>query len=264
MRGHIRRRGQKWAAVVSIGRDESGRPRYKWYSGFYTEKAAEEKLTAVLREMDTGTYIEPSHETVGSFLLRWLNDYARVSVAPRTFEGYEHIIRRHLVPALGGILLTKLTPARIQAYYSEKLTSGRLKKPPATKAAKAATRAVAPGLSARTVRHHHVTLHDALQSAVKWGLLGRNPADAVDPPKFQRPEMQTLDEEGVRKFLSVAESTRWYPIVYLALFTGLRRSELLALRSDYVDLDLGRLLVGGAEDRHQHLAGHVLHALDAG
>ena len=94
-----------------------------------------------------------------------------------------------------------------------------------------------------------MTLHDALQSAVKWGLLGRNPADAVDPPKFQRPEMQTLDEDGVRKFLSVAESTRWYPIVYLALFTGLRRSELLALRWDDVDLDLGRLYVNRSVHR---------------
>jgi len=54
VRGHVRRRGKKWAVVVSLGRDGSGRYRYQWYSGYRTEREAEKKLTQVLREMDTG------------------------------------------------------------------------------------------------------------------------------------------------------------------------------------------------------------------
>ncbi|MBI2767880.1 MAG: hypothetical protein HYX53_18475 [Chloroflexi bacterium] len=101
--------------------------------------------------------------------------------------GYEHIIVRHLIPALDAVQLTKLAPAQIQRYYATKLASGRLNGQ--------------GGLSPRTVRHHHVTLHDALQSAVKWDILARNPADAVDAPKFERGEMRTLDDEGASRLL---------------------------------------------------------------
>jgi integrase len=185
--------------------------------------------------MDTGAYVEPSREPLAAFLTRWLRDYAKTNVSPRTYEGYEHIIVRHLIPALGAVQLTKLAPAQIQRYYSSKLASGRLNGK--------------GGLSPRTVRHHHVTLHDALQSAVKWGLLARNPADAVDAPKFERAEMNTLDDDGVRTFLAAAKGTQWYPMVYLALFTGLRRSEVLALRWGDVDLDLARIYVNRAVHR---------------
>ncbi|MCC7363530.1 MAG: tyrosine-type recombinase/integrase [Dehalococcoidia bacterium] len=99
----MRRRGKTWAVVVSLGRDDGGRYRYQWYPGFRTERDAEAKLTQLLRELDTGAYVKPTRETVGAFLSGWLLDYARTNVSPRTYEGYEHIIVRHLVPALGAL-----------------------------------------------------------------------------------------------------------------------------------------------------------------
>jgi integrase len=92
------------------------------------------------------------------------------------------------------------------------------------------------GNLARTVRHHHVTLHGALQTAVKRGMLMRNPADAVDPPHFTKPEMHTIAEADLQRFLDAAKQTEYYPLFYMALFTGMRRSELLALR--WCDIDL--------------------------
>ena len=80
-----------------------------------------------------------------------------------------------------------------------------------------------------------MTLHSALQNAVRWGIIQRNPADAVDPPKAQKTEMQTWDECEMRRFLVATKESVYYPIFYLALFTGLRRSELLALRWQDVD-----------------------------
>ena len=107
-------------------------------------------------------------------------------------------------------------------YYAEKLTRGRCDGKGA--------------LSSRTVRHHHVTIHGALGGAVKWGLLARNPADAVSPPRYQQYDWKTLTEENIHTLLEAARSTQYYALFYLAIFTGIRRSELLALR--WVDIDL--------------------------
>jgi integrase len=74
--------------------------------------------------------------------------------------------------------------------------------------------------------------------ALKWGLISRNPADAVTPPQIQNTEMQTMDEKEVQTFLDVAKKTPYYVIFYLVLFTGMRQSEILALRWYDIDLDL--------------------------
>ncbi len=125
------------------------------------------------------------------------------------------MIRKYIVPNLGNIHLTALKPEHLLKYYSDRR---------------------AAGLSGRTVHHHHVTLHGALKAAVKWGLIVRNPAGAIDPPRFDKPEMHTIGEDDLRRFLDAAEQTEYYPLFYSALFTGMRRSELLALR--WMDVDL--------------------------
>ena len=180
--------------------------------------------------MDKGDYIKPDNMTVGAFLDRWLQD----SVGPNdlsaeTKQGYEMIVRKHLIPALGDIRLQELTPTKLQSYYTQKLASGR--------------RDGKGGLSPRTVRHHHTLLHGALKSAVKWQMVGRNVADFVDAPKFKQKEMQTFDERAMLDFLDSVKETIYYPVFYTALFTGMRRSELLALRWSDIDLDIGAISI---------------------
>jgi len=131
-------------------------------------------------------------------------------------------VHKHLIPGLGNIALTQLKPEHLQRYYAGKLSAGRCDGK--------------GGLSPRTVRHHHVTLHDAIEHAVKWGLLSRNPVDAVSPPRYQRPVWHTLSEDDINTLLEGAKDTSYYALFYLALFTGMRRSELLALR--WCDVDL--------------------------
>jgi len=168
--------------------------------------------------------MKPGKTTLSEFLQRWLKDYVWPNLAPRTAEGYDSIIRQHVIPGLGDILLMKLTPERLQRYYSGKLANGRSDGQ--------------GGLSQTTVSHHHTCLHRALSMALKWGLISRNPADAVTPPHPQRPEIQTMTENEVQIFLETAKETPYHAIFYLALFTGMRRSELLALRWCDVDLDM--------------------------
>lgn len=231
MRGHITKRSKdSYSIVIDVGTDPAtGKRKQQRVSIKGTKKEAEQRLSELLHQLDTGTFIKPGKTTVAEYLERWLKDYAWPNLSPKTAEGYEHMINRHIVPALGNIPLTQLKPSDIQKYYSDKLATGR----------KDGT----GGLSARTVRHHHVTLHGALQIAVKQGLLIRNPCDAVTPPHYQRPEMHTLNEDDIHKLLEAAKDTLYYPIFYIALFTGMRRSEMLALRWCDIDLDLCELSV---------------------
>jgi integrase len=231
MRGHIvKRYKDSYTIVLNLGTDPAtGKYKQQWVSVKGTKKDAEKKLAELLHQFDTGTFIKPGKTTLAEFLERWLKDYAWPNLAPRTAEGYEDIIRRHIIPSLGNIPMMQLKPEHIQRYYSDKLAKGRCDGKGA--------------LSAQSVRHHHMVLHKALDCAMQWGLLTRNAADAVTAPHAQRPEMQTWNEDDIRHFLKAAKGTPYHPIFYLALFTGMRRSELLALRWCDVDLLFSQIYV---------------------
>ena len=231
MRGTIKQRAKgSWSVILDLPRDPAtGKRRRKWITVKGTRKKAETKLTELLRQLDTNSYVEPSKLGVGEFLQRWLQDYAATNVRPRTIEGYRDIIDGHLVPNLGSIPLGKLNGSHLQAYYALALKSGR--------------RDGKGGLSPRTVLHHHRVLREALNHAVKWDLISRNFADTVDPPRPEKKEMNTLDNEGVHLLLGAAQNTMYFPILHLAVYTGLRRSEILALRWSDIDLDLAALSV---------------------
>ena len=172
MRGHVRQRSKgSWTIVLDLGRDPStGKRKQQWLAVRGTKRDAEKKLVELQHQMDTGGYLKPSKITLGDFLNQWLNDHVWPRLEPRTAEGYEHMIRRHLIPALGAIPLAQLSGQHLQSYYADKLANGR----------KDGT----GGLSPRTVRHHHVTIHTALQSAVKWGLLLGNQLTPLTPRDF--------------------------------------------------------------------------------
>jgi len=231
MRGSIIKRGKSsYTVVLNLGNDPTtGKRKQQWVSVKGTKKDAEKRLSELLTQIDTGTFMKPAKTTLGEFLERWLKDYAWPNLAPRTSEGYETIVRQHLIPKLGNMTLTQLKPEHLQKYYSEMLSIGRCNS--------------AGGLSAQTVRHHHTALHKALQTAVEWGLLSRNVADAVSPPRAQRPEMRTWGEDDITRFLEAAKGTPYYALFYLALFTGMRRSEMLALRWQDVDFIMTQIYV---------------------
>jgi len=200
----------------------TGKRKQQWIAVRGTKKDAEKRLAELLHQLDSGTFIKPGKTTVAEYLRKWLEDYCRANLAPRTTEGYESIVRCHLIPSLGKIPLTQLKPEHVQSVYSKGLSDG---------------------LSHRTIRYIHATLHKSLQTAVKLGMLVRNPTDAVELPRAQHPEMRTMNESDIHIFLEFAKSTPYYALFFMALFTGMRRSELLALRWSDVDLILCQLYV---------------------
>jgi len=223
MRGHIvKRYKDSYTVVLHVGKDPAtGKPKYQWISVKGTKKDAEKKLAELLHQLDTGNFTKPAKTTMGEYLERWISDY-RPNLSPRGYERYIGIIKQHLIPALGSITLTQLRPEHLQKHYTTKQNEG---------------------LSPRTVRYHHAVIHVALKTAVQWGLINRNPADAVTIPRIRRNEMETWVETEVVQFIEAAKSSPYYVLVYTALFTGMRRSELLGLRWGDVDLILGQIHV---------------------
>jgi integrase len=222
-RGYIRQRGNSFSITIPAGKDPvTKKYRHVSLTVKGTRKDAEKKLTELLHQQDTGSYMKPGKTTLAEYLNRWLSDYVKPNLSPRTAEGYEHICNHHLIPSLGSVTLNGLKPEHLQHYNQEKQSGG---------------------LNAQTVRHHHTALHKALQTAVEWGLLARNPADAVKPPKAQHPEMQTWNRNEVNQFLEAAKSTPYYALFYTLLYTGLRRSEILALRWQDIDFIYSQISV---------------------
>jgi len=232
--GHIKETKDKgvYRIVLSVGHDPAtGKRSRQWLTVKGTRRDAEKRLSELIHEHNSGFHVKTGKTTVSAYLERWLADYAKSNLSPRTVEGYETIIHQHLIPTLGRYHLTQLKPQNIQEYYTNMLVIGRC-------SCKANS-----GLSARTVRHHHMVLHKALSTAVEWSLISRNPADAVRPPRAKSAEMQTWDESEVSQFLAVARDSHYYVLFYTALFTGMRRSELLALRWQDVDFIYSQIYV---------------------
>jgi len=224
MRGHIRKQGNhSWAIVLSLGTDPAnGKRKQKWVSIKGTKKDAERKLSELLTQLDTGSFVLPGKQTLGEFLEEWLRDYVQPNLAAKTVDWYKYIIRRHLIPGLGNIPLIQLKPEHIARYSAEKSCNQNLGglKP----------------LSSQTVKHQYTTLHNALSYAVRMGKLSRNPADAVSPPKVQRPARRYWDKEESDLFLEAIKDNPYYAYFYTLLYTGARRNELLGLKWDDIDL----------------------------
>lgn len=223
MRGSIIKRYKgSYTIVLNLGIDPQGKRKQQWLSVKGTKKEAEKRLSELLHQLDTGTFMRPSKTTLAEYLEKWLSNYAKPNLSPRGFERYAGIIRKHLIPDMGSTTLTQLRPEHLQKHYTARLNDG---------------------LSARTVRYHHAVIHKALQTAVKWGLVSHNVADGVDVPRAQRNEMQTWDEDEITRFLETAKDSPYYALFYTALYTGMRRSELLGLKWGDVDFIMNQVYV---------------------
>ncbi|GAB6099229.1 site-specific integrase [Halanaerocella petrolearia] len=228
---HLRKRGKnKWQICVENGRDPVTGKRNRIYETINgTKKEAEKRMYELAHKQDTGQYIEPSELTVKDFLLQWIEDYCESNLAPSTLESYTLIIKKHLIPTLGNIKISDLEPMHIKRYQTHKLKNGR-------KDGKEG------GLSKRTVQYHHRVLSKALKHAVKWRVLDNNPAEVIQAPSPDRPEIKALTPEQIEKLLEVAND--WvYDLIYIAVYTGMRRGEILALRWQDVNFTEKKLQV---------------------
>ena len=212
--GSIHQRADgRWVACLHVGYERGTRRRKYLYGR--TQAEARDKLIAARRDLQMGVGPTDDRMTVGTFLTHWLTDIEHPAIRPSTYRGYEQIIRNHLVPALGRVVLSRLTVAQVQALLNQ----------------------VSAGRSATTVHRIHEVLRGALAQAEREQLVARNVAHLVRPPSNARHEIQPLTPEEAQGLIRSVGGTRWEAFYIVTVTLGLRLGETLGLRWQDVDLD---------------------------
>ena len=216
-----------WEARFTAGYDPgTGKQVQRSITG-KTQKEVAQKLKAATAAIDQGTYIAPCKLTVGEWLDTWAADYLG-GVKPTTVKVYKNNLQRHIKPVLGAVVLSELRPHMVQKFIN------------------------GMELSSSSVRLAYKVLHQALEKAVKLEYISRNPAAGCELPRLEQKEIHPLEDQQVAALLRAVKGGRLELLVSIALFTGLRQSELLGLTWDCVDFQKGTLLVNKQLSRILH------------
>lgn len=217
--GTIRQRKDgRWEARYTVGRDPgTGKQVQKSVYG-KTQAEVRKKLQAVTMSIDTGFYLEPTRLTVGQWLEIWLSEYCG-NLKPSSMHAYSVYIKTHLIPNIGAIKLNALNAHTVQKLYNS------IDRAP------------------RTVAAIHGVLHSALAQAVELGYISTNVAGACKLPRAEVPEIHPLDEKQTVAFLETIKGHKYERLFKVALFTGMRQSELIGLVWDCVDFNKGTILI---------------------
>jgi len=228
MAGNITKRGEdRWQIKVFLGRDpETGKQLVHNKTIHGTKRDAQAYMNRVLHERDRGIWVEPSNQTVGDYLDRWLRDGDTSRDTTRDYNAW--VVSKYIRPTLGSIPLGRLSAFDVQGLYNSLSRQG---------------------LAPASVRRFHNILSSALRTACRWGHISKNPAADVRLPKPYKAEMKVLCDEEARRFLETAANCRHATLWRLAIETGMRPEEYLGLRWRDVDCREGILMVQSALKR---------------
>ena len=207
-----------WEARVTTGRDPgTGKQVQRSFTG-KTQKEVREKMRAAAVEVNQGTYTAPQRMTVAQWLDIWQREYLG-GLKPCTVRAYGGAVRNHIRPALGAVKLSDLHPHTVQGFINSL------------------------ELAPSTARQVYQVLHIALEKAVTLGYIPRNPTTGCELPRRDRKEIRPLDDQQLAALLEAAAGHHLEQLIRVALFTGMRLSELLGLTWDAVDFDNGTITV---------------------
>ncbi len=185
---------------------------------FYGKKQSEviAKLDQAANDLRRGMLTVGSNTTLQEYLENWLENVHKPTVRLSTYLNYRKLLNNYLLPGLGRVKIHKLTPQQVQAFYSQQIGAG---------------------LAPKTVNNIHGVLHKALDNAVKWNILPRNVCDAVTPPRIPRKEKNVLTKQQAHTLLEEVKAHRLEALLTLAITTGMREGELLALHWQDISFD---------------------------
>ncbi|PHE73276.1 site-specific integrase [Bacillus wiedmannii] len=224
MKGSVKKdkKTGKYYYTVDIGIDPlTGKRKQKKKRGFITKKEAENALTKVLSEVNTGTYIEPSKLSYGEYLQDWFNT-KKHSVGIQTAKVLKGYLNSRIIPSLGNFKLAKLTSLHMQNYVNSLRDDG---------------------LKRGTIEKIIKIIRNSLEHAIDLELISKNVATKTKLPKSDKEELTVWNEQEVQLFLKVAQDSRYSIVFHMALVTGMRQGELLGVRWKDVDLEKGHLTI---------------------
>lgn len=219
----IQRSDGRWEAKYSNGfHPGTGKPIRQSVYG-KTKAECAKKLREVTAAIDSNTYFDPSKKTVKEWLEEWISEHA-TDIKERTRTTYESVIKTRIVPRIGAVRLCDLTPYHIQSFVN---SLGKGKTP----------------LSPKTIKDTHGVLHSALEKAKQLQCIKENPADCCTLPRAEKPDIHFLAGDDLKRFLQAIQGHPFEKMLLVAVFTGMRQSELIGLCWDAVDLDNGIITV---------------------
>lgn len=199
---------RRWTAIANLGRGPNGKRRRRQVYGA-TESAVVRELKSIEHDrLVTGSAEKPTRKTLASFLSEWLDEQVAPQLQPTTLRSYKGIVDGQIKDGIGGLKLRDVTPKEIASFYA------RLRK---------------NGTGDRTLQLTHAVLHRALRHALRQELIPRNPAALVDAPTYKAGKMKPLTNAQIKKFLASAKDDRLEALYVLAVLSGVREGELLAL-----------------------------------
>lgn len=215
----IRRETGTWLVRVYSGRDpETKRRKYLNQTIHGGLRDAQAHLNKMLSERDLGRKLDSSKQTLNQHLDYWLELCAKPRLRAKSLKDYEGLLRRYVRPRLGPKALASISSLDIQALYRDLLVRN---------------------LSARSIRYTHAVLRSALKQAMRWNFILANPADSVDLPRQERPQIEVLTVEQARIFVKALAGHQYSDLFAIALTTGMRPSEYLGLTWNDLDLECG-------------------------
>ena len=218
--GMVRKREDgRWEGRIVAGHKENGDPIFRYVSA-RTQKELTDKLRYNIEEYRTVELTEGSQMTLGEWLDRWLEEYMVPTIRESSLEGYRRYVEKHLKPRLGHKKISKVTTDDIRQMYRELQEEGRLVDHPD----------YGHRLSGTTIRRIHGVLHQAMDAAMREGLIPRNPTEKIALPKKNPPMLKILNNQQLERFMEeIKKDEVWHDFFYTELTTGLRRGEICGL-----------------------------------
>ncbi|MGG3571094.1 site-specific integrase [Bacillus gobiensis] len=219
------KKGYTYSFTIELGRDPITKKRKQiTRRGFATKREAEKVANEIENQINKDTYIVDSKMTLKEYLNKWLDLAAKRKVRETTFTNYKRAIDYRVIPVLGHFQLSELKSTHFEQFINSLIQDG---------------------LSERYIEYIYTVLYGALEKAVDWELIIKNPLKKVDIPRGRRRKTITWSREELNRFLDHAKFSdiTYYMAFKLDAYTGLRRGELLGLKWSDVDFSENRINV---------------------
>lgn len=219
------KKGFTWSFTLDLGRDHAtGKRKQITRRGFETKKEAELAANQMTIEINNETFVHEKETLFKDFIIDYLTIIAQPAVKPSTFYGYKTVVEKRLIPTFGHMKIKNFTPKLISSYYTDLLKEG---------------------LTEEFIRYIHSILKMAAKTAIDWKYIKNDFMLNVKAPSRQKKSVNTWSIDECNKFLNRMREQKEhiFMMYYLAIYTGMRRGELLGLKWDNIDFEKRRIYV---------------------